>query len=197
MLCRKRLFMLATAMGVLGMFTCANGPTSPQAMLSDFYITTQVDGWVPVLNSHLAIMPVESLYRAVDGDAALYQNAGLENWFIEYLYGGPTHTDTNGDYDFNGYVEEYSSAASSKAIFNKITAVHVVQNPLDTTFSDTVPLAGFSLAEAQAVRVQGGIAVYATFDKYFFSLEFTGYADPTTAAPDAVKFLTEYEALAK
>jgi hypothetical protein len=189
--------MLAVAMGVWGMFSCANGPTSPQTSLADFYITTQVAGWVPASNSHLAIMPVESLYRAVDGDAYLYQNAGLGNWFIEKMYGGPTHTDTNGDYDFAGYVEKYGSAASSKAIFDKITSVHVIQNPLDTNFSDTVQLAGFSLAEAQAVRVQGGIDVYATFDTYFFSLEFTGYADPKTAAPDAVKFLTEYKAPAK
>ncbi len=189
--------MLAGAMGVLGMISCANGPTSRQATLADFYVTTQVDGWVPASNSPFAVMPIESLYRAVDGDAALYQNVGLENWFIEHMYGGPTHTDTNGNYHFEGYVEEYGSAASSKAIFDKITALHVIQNPLDTTFSDTVQLAGFSLDEAQAVRVQGGIDVYATFDRYFFSLEFTGYADPTTAAPDAVNFLSDYKALAK
>jgi hypothetical protein len=198
MLLRKEFIMLTAASSLCGIFSCKGpAPTAPQTTLADFYITTQVAGWVRASNSPLVILPVENLYHAVDGDAALYQNAGLENWFIEYMYGGSTHTDTSGDYDFNGYVEEYGSAASSKAIFDKITAVHVIQNSLDTTFSDTVPLAGFSLAEAQAVRVQGGIDVYATFDKYFFSLEFTGYADPTTAAPDAVKFLTAYKALAQ
>lgn len=181
---------------LVGVLSCKGpAPTAPQTTLADFYITTQIAGWIRDSRFQLAILPVANLYQAVDGDAYLYQNAGLENWFIEYMYGGSTHTDTSGDYDFNGYVEEYGSAASSRAIFDKITAVHVIQNPLDTAFSDTVPLAGFSLAEAQAVRIQGGIDVYATFDKYYFQFSLTGYADPTAAAPDAVKFLTDYKAL--
>jgi hypothetical protein len=197
---KKKLLVLATVFGIAGILFCKSGPTGPavsQTALSEFYLTTQVDGWVPDDSSHLAVLPVSALFNAIDGDAVTYRSAGLKYWLLETMNGGLNHDSAHGDYNFAGYAEDYGNAANSKAIFDKITSVHVVQNPLDTNFSDTVQLAGFSLAEAQAVRIQGGIDVYGTFEKYYFQFELTGYADPTAAAPDAVKFLTEYKALAQ
>jgi hypothetical protein len=190
---------LATVFGIAGILFCKSGPTGPavpQTVLSKFYLTDQVAGWVPDTSSHLAVLPVAALFHAIDGGAIPYDSAGLKYWFTETMNGGPKHDSTYGDYNFIGYAEDYGNAANSKAIFDTLTAAKMVQNALDT-FSDTIHLPGFTVAEAQADRFQGGINVFATFGRYYFEFQLVGYADPTTAAPDAVKFLTAYKALAQ
>jgi hypothetical protein len=72
----------------------------------------------------------------------------------------------------------------------------MVQNPLDT-FSDTVPLSQFTADEAEASRFQGGINVDANFGEYYIRFSLSGFADPATAAPEALKFLDKYKAIAQ
>lgn len=176
--------------------SCVNKTVGPQTTLSEFYVTTQVDGWVADSSSHLVLHPAADLFEAIDGGAPIYEAAGLQEWFVESLNGGPNHSPVYGDYNFKGYVEDYGTSSNARAIFNTNTSTKMVQNPRDT-FSDTVQLSPFSLSEAQANRVQGGINVFANFGQVYFEFSLTGYVDPTTAAPDAIKFLTRYKALAE
>jgi hypothetical protein len=176
--------------------SCTNKNVGPQTTLSEFYVTTQVDGWVADSSSHLVLHPEADLFDAIDGGATTYDAAGLREWLVESLNGGPNHSAVYGDYNFRGYVEDYGTESSASAIFKTVTSTKMVQNATDT-FSDTIQLSSFSLYEAQASRVQGGINVFATFGRFYFEFSLTGYADPKTAAPDAIKFLTRYKTLAE
>jgi hypothetical protein len=193
----KQLLLVATAAGLVYFFSCTNSVTSPQTPFADFYFTTQITGWVPDSSSHFAALPVASLYNgSKDGGAITYDSAGLVKWFREKMNGGDSADSINGQYSFDGWVFDFGTSAKAKALFATITASNMRQNPQDT-FSDTVPLPSFSLAEAEARRVQGGINVYATFGKYYFELSLSGFAEPLTAAPEAIKFLNKYKSLAQ
>jgi hypothetical protein len=187
---------IAVYVGFAIVLSCKNAPTTPEATLADFYVTTQVEGWVVDSTTPLHILPVDSLHLSIDGGYITYENAGLEKYFLEKLNGGPTHSPSYGDYNFSGIVQDYGTSGKVRTLFDTIVAHKMVQNVLDT-FSDTVHLSQFSISEVQAKRVQGGVEVYATFGRYYFEFSLLGYVDPLTAAPDAVKFLTEYKALAK
>jgi hypothetical protein len=173
-------------------WNCSDKGTNPQAKLQDLYFTTQITGWVPDSSSHFIQYPPESLFNYIDGPAQRYCDSGLVSWFHETMNGGPTATTVGGDYAFIGYVHDYGTTAKAKALYGAKIAVNITPFP-----GNKVALGQYSDNEAQASAVGGGIQVYATFGKFYFEFNVTGFAVSqisTIAVPEALKFLDKYKA---
>ncbi len=174
---------------------CAKGPTGPNVTLADFYLTTQISGWVVDSGSHFVDYSPTDLFTQVDGAAQPFQNGGLVQWCTEEMNGGAGASAANGPYNFSGFVYDFGTIAKAKSFYESKVAVDMVQTA--DTFSDTVPLSQYTADEAEASRFQGGINVDANFEKYYIRFSLSGFADPATAAPEALKFLDKYKAIAQ
>ncbi|HUI93591.1 MAG TPA: hypothetical protein VLX68_15195 [Chitinivibrionales bacterium] len=164
------------------------GPLTPLQRLSQFYLFDEVPGWTPAWNSHFNMLPVDSLSHTIGSKATLYKKDGLQYYFVETMDGGTIINPASSSHNFSAYVEDFGNATNSKTIFDTITNTYSV--------SDTLYLTGFSPSTARAFRIQDGADVFATFDRYYFKFELTGYTD-SSAVSDAMGFLTEYQELEK
>jgi hypothetical protein len=168
---------------------CFGPETNPKTKLQDLYFTTEVTGWVPDSSSHFVQYPAESLYNFINGPAQRYIDSGLVSWFREKMNGGPTASPDSGDYVFNGYIHDYGTTAKAKALYEAKVVVNVTPYP-----TKKVVLDQYSDNEAQAITVGGGIQVYATFGKFYFEFNITGFQVSGDAVPEALKFLDKYKA---
>jgi hypothetical protein len=181
--------------GMVLLIACAKGPTGPNVTLADFYLTTQISGWVADSGSHFVDYSPTDLFSQVDGAAQPFQDGGLVQWCTEKMNGGTGASPANGQYNFSGSVYDFGTVTKAKSFYESKIAVDMVQT--SDTFSDTVPLGQYTVDEAEASRFQGGITVDANFEKYYIKFSLSGFADPLTAAPEALKFLDKYKAIAQ
>jgi len=191
---RHSSFSLITALsaGAILFLSCekASSPTPP---LSDFYLSSQLAGWVPDSTTPLDILPVDKLYGPLDGGADPFDKAGLLTWFHEKMNGGTHPTASSGDYLFDGYVHDYGTPEKARALFAKKVASDMPGDPLDTA-SGLVRFSTFPDSEAQGKMVLEGVMVEATFGQYYFEFNLVGYTDPGIAVAEAGKFLSWYKA---
>jgi hypothetical protein len=154
--------------------------------LKDFFLTDQVPSWVPDSASHFAVCSPDSLFTPINGGAPPYIAAGLVSWCFEKMNGGQTASPTGGDFLFLGYVHDYGTTEKAKALYDAKVAANIITK---------VALGQYTDNEAQASAVAGGVQVYATFGRMFFTFNVTGFANRDDAVAEAIKFLDTYKAI--
>lgn len=161
----------------------------PVPEINSLIITNQISGWVVDSSrgdSTATAMPFvdSTVYRFFDGGCVDYcgpcnGSDDLKDGILTYL------KNPQSDSELTAIVIDYGTDSGAKAEFNLwITLDSWATRDTISPFSDTTAL-GFDAGG-------GGLSVHAHFRNYYIELDFSNYASPGAAVPDARAFLNYY-----
>jgi hypothetical protein len=156
-------------------------PVAPQASvgIAELFDSTSFSGWIPDTN-HFVAFGAQEFFNQADGGAQIYLNDGLVSATIRNL-----ESPDSSKFCTVTIMDFGASAKASKIFEDKVS-----KNMAETA------IPSFDTAQAAArFEYLGNILAYAHFDKFYFEILLTGFADSTVSIGNAALMLTKYKSM--